>query len=216
MSGMIKRLPNTIRQKIAYFISILPGNFIRVFLYRILFHYKIENSEIGRGTLINVHYATLSNCKIGKNNRFEGPMVVTIETGTKIGSHNLFQCGWWTTREEYKQSGYKRSLHLAKQSLITSNHYFDLAGSFTLGDHSWIAGNDSQFWTHGAGVTDRDISIGRNCYIGSAVRFTTGVTIADNTLVAIGSIVTKKFVDRHVLIAGNPAKIVKESYVWKK
>lgn len=209
-------IPNKIRRQIATLISIMPGNFLRVYLYRLLFHYQIENSVIGKGTCINVSHATISGCRIGKNNRFEGPVNITIDKGAKIGSNNTFQSGWWVAQANYQQSGYKRSLYIGKNSLITSNHYFDLAGSISLGDHSWIAGKDSQFWTHGAGVTDRDISIGKNCYIGSAVCFSTGVTIADYSLVAIGSIVTKKFTNEYVLIAGNPAKVVKEDYVWSK
>ncbi|PTM07993.1 MAG: acetyltransferase, partial [Bacteroidetes bacterium] len=53
------------------------------------------------------------------------------------------------------------------------------------------------------------------CYIGSAVRFSTGVTIADNSIVGIGSIVTKKFTNEYVLNAGNPVKIVRENFDWK-
>ena len=43
-----------------------------------------------------------------------------------------------------------------------------------------------------------------------------GVTIPDNSIVATGSIVTREFKDKNVLIAGNPAKIIKEGVDWSR
>ena len=96
--------------------------------------------------------------------------------------------------------------------MITSGHFIDAVGGFLLGAGSWIAGRGSQFWTHGADASDRHVSIGARCYIGSAVRFAPGASIADQSVVAIGSVVTKKFTDRRVLVAGVPASVVREDY----
>jgi len=85
-----------------------------------------------------------------------------------------------------------------------------------LGDGSWIAGVASQFWTHGTGTPDRDISIGKGCYLGSAVRFSPGSSVGDDVLVAMGSVVTKKFKEGRVLIGGVPAKIIKGDLDWRE
>jgi acetyltransferase-like isoleucine patch superfamily enzyme len=73
----------------------------------------------------------------------------------------------------------------------------------------------SQFWTHGAGVIDRDIQIGRDCYLGSAVRFAPGSGIGNNVIVALGSVVTEKFDISKAMIGGVPAKVLKKNYNWK-
>ena len=142
-------------------------------------------------------------------------MKIEIGPGATIGYRNTFSCGFWTDQEQYKDNNYSRSLKVGANTQITSRHYFDVAGLFVLGDGSWIAGIGSQFWTHGANVTDRDILIGRDCYIGSAVRFAPGAEIGDHNLVALGSVVARKFDISNAIIGGVPAKVVKENYNWK-
>ena len=73
----------------------------------------------------------------------------------------------------------------------------------------------SQFWTHGAGVVDRNIQIGRDCYLGSAIRFAPGSGVGDNVIVAMGSVVTKKFEESMVMIGDVPATVLKRNYDWK-
>jgi acetyltransferase-like isoleucine patch superfamily enzyme len=198
---------------LAALISILPLNALRVLGYRLL-GYKISG-RIGFGTVIAVSAAQMEKCKIGLFNLFIGPMQVEIGSGASIGDRNTFSCGFWTTKAEYKDKNYARSLRIGANSLVTSGHYFDVAGSFILGEGSWIAGLGSQFWTHGAGVADRDIQIGCDCYIGSAVRFAPGSCVGDNSIVAMGSVVTKKFAVSRAMIGGVPAAVLKQDYDWK-
>ena len=198
---------------LAVLISILPINILRVFGYRLL-GYKIQGS-IGFGTVIAVSSAKIEHCKIGLFNLFIGPMKIIIGEGASIGSLNIFSCGFWTTREQFRNWNYARSLQIGSQTLITSQHYIDVAGEFVLGDGSWLAGVRSQFWTHGAGETDRNIEIGSDSYIGSAVRFAPGSGVGEHVIVAMGSVVTKHFDVSNAMIAGVPAKVVRDNYDWK-
>lgn len=50
------------------------------------------------------------------------------------------------------------------------------------------------------------IRIGNNCFIGQNAIIMYGVTIADNTIVAAGSVVANSFVDEGIIIGGNPAR----------
>ena len=54
----------------------------------------------------------------------------------------------------------------------------------------------------------QDVVIGNNVFIGSNVTILKGVTIGDNSVIGVGSIVTKSF-PSDVVVAGNPAKIIK-------
>lgn len=60
-----------------------------------------------------------------------------------------------------------------------------------------------------------DITIGNHCWIGRNSCFLKGSEILDDTIVGFGSIVTRKFNVKNILIAGNPAKIIKKDVYWR-
>ncbi len=60
----------------------------------------------------------------------------------------------------------------------------------------------------------KDIIIGNHIWIGNKVILTKGVEICDDSIVGTGSIVTKKFNKKGLLIAGVPAKEIKENVNW--
>lgn len=58
------------------------------------------------------------------------------------------------------------------------------------------------------------IFIGNNVWIGEGVYIMKNVTIQDHCVVGTAAVVTKRFTDCNVVIAGNPAKICKRNIVW--
>lgn len=54
------------------------------------------------------------------------------------------------------------------------------------------------------------ITIGDNAWFGGSVSILPGVTLGDNVVVGAGAVVTKSFAD-NVVLAGNPAKIIKNA-----
>lgn len=52
------------------------------------------------------------------------------------------------------------------------------------------------------------INIGDNCFIGQRSTILYGVTLANNIIVASGSVVTRSFDIENIIIGGNPAKII--------
>ena len=73
--------------------------------------------------------------------------------------------------------------------LITTNHNF----------------NDLEHHQPG-----KDIIIGENCWIAMNVMVLPGVVLGPKTMVGAGSVVTKSFSEGNCLIAGNPAKKIKD------
>jgi len=172
-------------------------------------------SRVGWQTVIHVAHAELDHCTIAHHNRFTGPIAVKVGRGATIGPGNTFQCGWWTLAEDRREAGYERRLDIGEAVHITSGHRFDCAGALVIGRDSWIAGFGSQFWTHGAGVVERNVTIGERCYVGSASLFGPGAVIKDNTMVALGSLVARRYPRGNLLIGGVPAEVLRENFDWK-
>lgn len=61
-----------------------------------------------------------------------------------------------------------------------------------------------------------DITIGEHCWIGLGCIILKGTTIAPHTVVAAGSICTTEYHKGNCIIAGNPAKVVKENIDWDR
>lgn len=206
----------SIKLFVAMVISVFPLSRVRRLLYQAIAGYRIDrNATIGFMTVIAVDSATIEAVNIGMFNRFIGPYSLYIKKGTSIGRSNEFYCGGWTTERRFAENGYERFCHIGEDCVVTRYHYFDTTGGISIGDRSWIAGCYSQLWSHGIGVRLRTISIGRDCYIGSAVRFAPGASIGENNVVGLGAVVVGRVDADNALIAGVPAKVVQSDYNWR-
>ena len=62
----------------------------------------------------------------------------------------------------------------------------------------------------------KSINIGDHVWVGMDVKISKNTQILSNSVVGWGSIVTKKFNKENIIIAGNPAQIVKENISWSR
>lgn len=206
----MKRLPWKFRIIVSLLISLVPFNAGRVLLHRLINGYHISRfAKIGFGTVLAVDKANIGRADVLRFNRFEGPFDLTIEDGAVISPSNRFVCLFDGARKDKKGNPIlpRRYCVVRSKAHITERHYIDATGGFELGSGSWIAGYDSQFWTHG--IRNEPVVIGNDCYISSAVRFAPGAEIGDRVLVALGSVVTRKFTESNVMIGGVPAKVIR-------
>lgn len=78
--------------------------------------------------------------------------------------------------------------------------------------HSIIDTNTGKILNH----TPKSFSIGNHCWLCKGVKVTKNAQIPNNTIVGMGSVVTKKFINEGTIIAGNPAKVVRENVTWDR
>ena len=62
---------------------------------------------------------------------------------------------------------------------------------------------------------DPRIRIGSNVWLGNQVTVLKGAVIPDGCVVATNSVVNKVFTEKNCLLAGNPAKVVRQNVRWK-
>lgn len=60
------------------------------------------------------------------------------------------------------------------------------------------------------------LKIGDHVWVGANSIFTKNAVVPSNSVVGAGSVVTKKYEDTNICIAGNPAAIVKRNISWKR
>ena len=98
---------------------------------------------------------------------------------------------------------------LGEGSIITAGHKVDFTDRVTIGRRSILGGRNSSLWTHNRQRT-LPINIGSFAYIGSEIRMAPGSALPSRCIVGIGSVITGELTTEGWLIAGVPAKAVKE------
>jgi acetyltransferase-like isoleucine patch superfamily enzyme len=187
-------------------IKLIPISALKVFLLRRIYGYSIgENVKIGR-VVINCNKVMIGDNVLIGDKTIISCNELYIGSNTSIHSGNVIQGS--------------ANFYIGNNSRIINNHYFDLWNNIHIGNNTWIAGKNSEFWTHGSIHTknsekDLSIKIKDYVYIGSSSLFAPGVVIESVNLIGLGSVVTGIFKENETIIAGNPAKIVKKNIDWR-
>lgn len=105
-------------------------------------------------------------------------------------------------------------------------HLMEDGSSVYIGENSMISFNVDIWASDTHSIIDKTnnilINLGRsviiedNVWIGQDVKICKNTHIAEGCVVGIGSIVTKQFKVKNCILAGNPAKIVKENVEWNR
>lgn len=110
----------------------------------------------------------------------------------------------------------RRGIRIGKRSVILSDlDKFDreliyIGDDVTISSYVLFVTHDHSIWhlRHKYGDLKGKIEIGNNCFIGQRAILMYGVSLADNIIVASGSVVTHSFSKEHIIIGGNPARII--------
>src|SRR5436190_20592869 len=207
------------------FIALLPS-FLKRPCYRLFLGYKI-----GKQVRIGLSIIDAKECRID-NDVWIGHLnliirVKKLEMGdhVRIGHLNIIRGGDEVHLGRYSEIIRMNEINsiaepdvvnpidprfsLGDGSIITAEHKIDFTDRVTIGRRSILGGRNSSLWTHNRQRT-RPIDIGSLAYIGSEIRIAPGRSLPSKCIVEIGSVITGELAGEGCLIAGVPARPVKE------
>lgn len=184
----------------AILVAFLPSR-IKIWVFRRM------GARIGRECYIGMSVIHAREIEIGDHVRIASFNLLHRLTALKMGQGSRMNGFNWITGAGTGE------FVLGHHSAVTRLHFFEASGSIYIGNNSIVAGRGTHFFTHGISSTNLDdvrpIVIGPWCYVGSSSRFVPGCGVSEGTFVGMGAVVTKRFAEPYVLVAGNPAVIKK-------
>jgi acetyltransferase-like isoleucine patch superfamily enzyme len=206
-------------------LAILPS-FLKRPLYRLFFGYKI-----GKRVRIGISLIDARDCAIEDDVQIGHLNVITRVEKLRIGDHvrighlNIIRGGALVSLGRYCEIIRMNEINsipdpevvnqidpvfiLGDGSIVTTGHKIDFTDRVEIGRRVILGGRNSSLWTHNRQRT-MPITIGSMVYIGSEIRMAPGSAVPARSIVGIGSVITAQLTDEGKLIAGVPAKTVKE------
>jgi acetyltransferase-like isoleucine patch superfamily enzyme len=206
-------------------IALLPS-FLKRPVYRVFFGYKIgKRVNIGLSIVDARHCSIDDDVRIGHFNVFVGVKKLSIADHVKIGYLNIIRGGDEVSLGRYSEIMRMNEINsipnpdvvnptdprfiLGDGSVITAEHKVDFTDRVEIGRRTILGGRNSSLWTHNRQRT-RPIIIGSFTYVGSEIRIAPGGCVPSRCIVGMGSVITSQLGEQERLIAGVPAKAVKE------
>ncbi|MBC7933660.1 MAG: hypothetical protein H7Z38_24125 [Rubrivivax sp.] len=206
-------------------IAALPG-FLKRPLYRWLFGYKIgRKARLGFSIIDAAECEIEHHARIGHLNLIVGVEKLVIRDHARIGHLNIIRGGDEVIIGRYAEilrlneinsipdpdniNSADPRFYLGDGAVITAGHKIDFTDRVEIGRRTILGGRNSSLWTHNRQRT-RPIVIGEQTYIGSEIRVAPGGVIPSRCIVGIGSVITGRLEGEYLLIAGVPAKPLKE------
>jgi acetyltransferase-like isoleucine patch superfamily enzyme len=206
-------------------IAPLPS-FLKRPCYRLFFGY-----QIGKRVRIGLSIIDAGLCEIGDDSEIGHLNVIiavkslTLGDHVRIGHLNIIRGGSEVTMGRYSEFLRLNEINsirdpevvnpvdprfsLGPGSIITTGHKIDFTDRVQIGRRTIIGGRNSSLWTHNRQRT-QPISVGDFTYVGSEIRMAPGSAIPSRCIVGIGAVITGKIDGEGWLIAGVPAKPIKE------
>jgi len=203
----------------------LPS-FLKRGLYRWFFRYKIgKRVRIGISIIDAGECVIEDDVSIGHFNVVTRVEKLTIHDHARIGHLNIIRGGSEVSLGRYSEIIRLNEINsipepdvvneidprflLGNGSIVTTGHKIDFTDRVEIGRRVILGGRNSSLWTHNRQRT-RPITIGEKAYIGSEIRMAPGSAIPARSIVGIGSVITASLAEEGKLIAGVPAKTIKD------
>lgn len=195
-------------------------------VYRWFFGYKIgKRVRVGLSIIDARECSIADDVSIGHFNVITRVEKLTIQDHVRIGHLNIIRGGSEVSLGRYSEIIRMNEINsipepevvneidprfvLGNGSIVTTGHKIDFTDRVEIGRRVILGGRNSSLWTHNRQRT-MPITIGAKVYIGSEIRMAPGSAIPARSIVGIGSVITRALAEEGKLIAGVPAKSIKD------
>ena len=154
-------------------------------------------------TFCNVKFYAENNCLIEFNSSVYSASNVSFELGGD--SNKIFignDCSFGSGR--YFSTGKNTTISIGNNCMLADKVYLRSDDGHSIIDLS--TGKPTNF--------SSDIVLGNHVWLGYRTTVLKGAKVNDGSVVGFGSIVNKKFEEKNILIAGVPAKKIRENIDW--
>lgn len=206
-------------------IALLPS-FLKRPCYRWFFGYRIGKRVNIGFSIIDAGQCTIhDDVTIGHLNVVTRVQEIVIKDHVRIGHLNIIRGGAEVTLGRYCEIIRMNEINsipdpevvnpidpvfiLGDGSIVTTGHKIDFTDRVEIGRRVILGGRNSSLWTHNRQRT-MPIRIGSHVYLGSEIRMAPGSAVPARSIVGIGSVITAQLEEEGKLIAGVPAKTIKE------
>jgi acetyltransferase-like isoleucine patch superfamily enzyme len=171
-------------------------------------------AQIAKARLVDLAYRGLSLFGPGFSNRqFSVRLLarhVFIQKILRINSHVPWPVHWMS-----QVNAVHKIVRGNRCPGLAMNCYIDGRNSIKLGNNLWMGprvslismNHDTRDYRQY--IEEDPIVIGDNCWLGTGCSILPGVRLGNHVIVAAGAVVTKRFEENDIIIAGVPARIVK-------
>jgi acetyltransferase-like isoleucine patch superfamily enzyme len=206
-------------------VAVLPS-FLKRPCYRLFFGYRIgKRVRVGLSIIDARECGLDDDVAIGHLNVIIRVRKITLGEHVRIGHLNIIRGGDEVRLGRYSEIMRLNEINsipdpdvvnpidsrflLGDGSIVTTGHKIDFTDRVEIGKRTILGGRNSSLWTHNRQRT-QPIVIGSWTYVGSEIRIAPGGAIPSRCIVGIGSVVTGVLSGEENLIAGVPAKVIKE------
>ena len=220
-------MQKTSRSRLLVLACIAPlPSFLKRPLYRLFFGYRIGKRVRIGCSIIDAGECTIDDdVTIGHFNVVTRVQKIVIKDHVRIGHLNIIRGGSEVSLGRYCEIIRMNEINsipdpevvnpidpvflLGDGSIVTTGHKIDFTDRVEIGRRVILGGRNSSLWTHNRQRT-MPITIGSLVYLGSEIRMAPGSAVPARCIVGIGSVITARLDEEGKLIAGVPAKTVKE------
>lgn len=180
---------------------------------------------------------------LGSNTKINGKGVINVQDCLDIGItglHNIYEgdatiitCNGELNVNGHASLGKGCRIYIDRNCIFTIGTNSYITGRATIAVNSGLSIGDNCALAWGLTIIDSDyhhlesvdgktgkisapISIGNDVWIGCNTTILKGVRLANGVVVAANSVVNKSIEEENVLVAGNPATVVKRNIKWQR
>lgn len=195
-----------------FFIVVLRNIIFRLRGYNIYSHRKVKikgltNMHLGGSLRIGINYLSFSDSRDKTYLNIRGKFITkgnySIGRGCRIAvaADAVLEIG---------EHGYSNG-----EVLIKAENHIKIGSDCAIAWGCQIIDEDfHQIKYQGYKEKEKSVIIGDHVWIGSRVCIYSGTKIPNNTVIAANSVVRDVFTEENTLIAGNPARVIKQGVEW--